>query len=159
MGAMEDGWKRVIRALQEYKTPIGQTGFSGENVTSCALADTWYPVVGIFSNESDINEGFDVVGGDFTALTTGKVTFEGSGNFRVSKQCQLTVGLFVNGVNVAKANTLVNYELINRIYPASRTTALLLNDGDVLDIRVKSSQPSTDVTIGQLNALFIGLRS
>lgn len=156
---MEDGWQRILRELQQYKTPIGQIGFSGENVTACALADTWYPVTGTLTNETTVNEGFDVVENKFTCLSKGKYTFGGSGNFRVSKQCQLTIGLFVKGVNIAKANTVINYELQDRVNPASRTVALFLEEGDDIEIRVKSSQPSTNVTIGQLNSLFIGLRS
>lgn len=48
MGAMEDGWKRIIRELQETLsfTPLGQTGLSAPSDTTCVNAEQWYPVAG-----------------------------------------------------------------------------------------------------------------
>lgn len=156
---MPDGWQRILRELQEATTPVGQTGLTAPSVTSCTLTGTWYPVTGTFSDETDINDGFEVQGGDFTSLVCCKATFGGSGNFAVNKQCQLTIGLFINGVNLEKANTVINYVASNRTLPASRTITFLNNINDVFDIRVKSDTVTTDVTISELNALFIGLRS
>lgn len=159
MGAMEDGWKRIIRGLQNATTPVGQTGLTAPSTTTCTLADIWYPVEGTFSDEVDINDGFVVDTGDFKSLTSGKTTFGGSGNFAVDKTCEIIVGLFIDGVNLAKANTVITFNASARTLPASRTVAFLRSVDEVFDIRVMSNTVDTDVTISGLNALFIGLRS
>jgi len=163
MGGMSDGWQRIVRELQDtiinLVTPVGQTGLNAPSTTPCAIAGTWYPVVGTFTDEVDINEGFVVDAGDFKSLTCCKATFGGSGNFSVNKTCSITIGLFVDGVNLAKANTVIDFNASARTLPASRTVAFLVDVGEVLDIRVKSNTVSTDVTVSELNALFIGLRS
>lgn len=163
MSGMPDGWQRIVRELQNtiinLVTPVGQTGMVGPTVTECAVSGDWYPVTGTFTDETDINEGFSVVEGVFKSLVEAKTTFGGSGNFAVNKTCELTIGLFVNGVNLEKANTCITFAASARTLPASRTVALLLNVDDELDIRVKSDTTDTNVTVDDLNALFIGLRS
>lgn len=160
MGSMEDGWKRIVRELQEALefTPTGQTALSAPSNTLCVDIGTWYPINGTFTDETEINRGFAVVGGDFTSQTCCKATFGGSGNFSVDKSCQITIGLFVDGVNLAKANTTIDFLSALRSIPASRTVAFLIAVGEVFDIRVKSDTANTTVTVAELNALFIGLR-
>lgn len=162
MSAMSDGWQRIIRELQNeilnLVTPVGQTGMVGPSVTECVVAGDWYPVIGTFTDETNINEGFVVDSGDFKSLTSGKTTFGGSGNFSVDKQCQITIGLFIDDVNLSKADTVINFNASARTLPASRTTAFLRNVDNVFDIRVKSTVANTNVNVSDLNALFIGLR-
>ena len=157
---MEDGWQRVLRNLADAEatpTPIGQTGFSGNENTTCVNANEWYPVAGTFSNETDINEAFEKVAGGLKAMKSCKAIFGGSGNILANKASIITLGLFVNGVNFAKADTVVSFEAPLRTMPAARTIALSIPKDAVLDIRVKSSVTTTIVTVGQLNALFVGI--
>jgi hypothetical protein len=157
---MEDGWQRVLRNLQtaqETPTPVGQTGFAGNENTTCTNANEWYAVSGTFTDETTINEAFEMVVGGIKSLESCKAIFGGSGNFIASKASIITIGLFVNGVNLEKANTVITFEVPLRTKPASRTIALLIPKDAVLSIRVKSTEAATVVTIGQLNALFVGI--
>jgi hypothetical protein len=158
MGAMEDGWKRIVRMLQDYKTPIGQTGFDEEQTTICANANEWYPVTGTFTNGLVENVGFDTMENMFTCLTSGKITFGGSGNFKVNKTCKITIGLFINNENLTKANTVIEFESNTRSKPGSRTIATQMQTGDKIQLKVKSTIANTNITIEQLNALFIGIQ-
>jgi hypothetical protein len=131
----------------------GHMHITGTNDTICTLVDTYYKMSGTFSNS--LNKNFTTTAAGeliHTGPDNSIYQFDGVSDLAVNKASVITYGLFVNSTLVPGAETPHTFAAASKIANIAITEIITLNNGDSIDIHMKSDTASTTVTV---NTLFI----
>jgi len=125
----------------------GQLTLPVATVTSLVLADTYYPVSGNFTDGSIKN---------FILSSNGELKYIGYGNtfllsgvadIKVNKLCQITFGLYKNGMLCENAETPHTFTGADRIHSIAITRLVYGEHDDIYQVYAKSSEVNTDLTV------------
>jgi hypothetical protein len=119
------------------------------NVEVLTLADTYYSLNSTFNiDESNLFTGTTFDGSDGTVLG-----FNGASQGAANKIARVTYALFINGLPIIQ--TPVDLAL-GKVATYSAVRFLTLNNGDVLEVKIKSDTALTDYTFNTLEIILKG---
>ena len=132
----------------------GQLRLTAPAETVCTLADTYYKIAGVMSDGHSC--GFSVVDNKlkYSGPDGAVFLFSGSSDARVSKATDLTYGLHKNGELIPEAQSPHTFPAAARISNLSITAICMLDNGDDLDVYMKSSEANLTATVRSLNITF-----
>ena len=129
---------------------------SGGTIT-LTTAETYQKLTGTFE---------DGVCNCFTLDTNGKLTFDGDqsmdflftgvSDLQAYKTCTVSYALYLNGVLVSDSVTPTTFSHANAIKNISISRIVQLNQGDEIEVYVKSDTASTIIEIKSFNITFWG---
>ena len=133
----------MIRLSAEYDTPL-------------AVADQWYPVLGVFTDGA--NHGFSLtIDGQLTHTgNTAWILINGVADIEVDKACELTFGMFADGILIPGAETPHDFVANNKTDSIGITDINSIAKDLILQIYAKSSVVNTLLTTKNLRVSFWG---
>ena len=134
----------------------GQLSLTAQADTVLALAETYYKISGNFANGDAL--GFIVQDGKLIYQGPSGQCFllNGVSDVAVSKACEITYGLHINGELVEGAETPHTFPASARTQTMAITALTKLNQNDEIDIYAKSDEASTTLTARTLRVTFWG---
>ena len=131
-------------------------GISTPANTTLTNAGQYYQIVGVFT-PMDLSFFTHNVDGTLTYKgPSSHFLFTGASDVGADKACELTYGLFKNGILVSGAETPVSITVPDKTANISITGISVLIKDDAFDVRAKSDQASTVLTVKTLSTTFWG---
>jgi hypothetical protein len=135
----------------------GETHLDSSDTTDLVVAGQYYVLNGDFSGE-DLNLFTSEIDGTLTFIGAGTAIFLFNFHFavKVSKATVITFGLFLNDVLIPKAEIDEEFLSQAKVGGAALSSLASVSSGDELQIRAKSSQASTTLTLDRLGLVLWG---
>ena len=125
--------------------------------TPCAVAGTWYPMLGTFSDGALTDFTLDASGIlTFTGEDPCLCSFIGTSDLEADKVCKVYYALSLKGVIQSGVQTPAKFENANSTENISINRPALLSKDDTLQVFMKSDTTNTTVQVNTLNLLFKG---
>lgn len=134
----------------------GILSLSAEEDTTAVLADTWYPIEGVFAD--GLNLGFTLAADGVLTHTgaTGVFLVNGVSDLAVSAASKITYGLFINDTLVPGATTPHDFAASAKTQNISITEIAQILLNDEIQIKLMSDTPGIVVTVTNLKVTFWG---
>ena len=134
----------------------GQLRLESPADTVCTLADTYYKIAGnmIDGYECGFRVGINKL--EYTGPSKVTFLFNGVSDLKVSKAANITYGLYKNGALVIQAQTPHTFVAAAKTSNISITALAELNQGDELEVYIKSDEAGLTATVSSLNITFWG---
>ncbi len=142
---------------------------------------TYLPHITVSNTEVPLDDATLVIAGTWYAISdakliclhcnkfsnvNGQITYNGPGNFgvlfigtadlEVNKACRVTFQLFKNGVAVQGIQSVKDFSNPAKIGTLAKGHGMDIVQGDVIEVRVKSSAANTIVSVTTMSLVFKG---
>ena len=150
-----DGHQKRIGTATNSRASMFTT-LPGSYPTTLTTADTYYKIAATF---------FGRLLSRFTVSAAGVLTYTGDGevfsltgvsDLHCSRACELTYGLYLNGVLISGTETPVTVTAANKDDNIAITGLIELATGDTLEVYAKSDTASTVLTVQSLRITMWG---
>jgi hypothetical protein len=151
---INDAISKIVRGIY-----VGLISLTSQQTTSLVVANNYYPISGVFSDNA-LDNGFITNSNGvltYTGTTPAKFLVVGTSDCSVSKGCKLTYGLFKNGTLLSGAETPHDFVATAKSQNISISTIIALNTSDTIRVHSKSDQVSTDLSIQTMSLTFTEL--
>lgn len=134
----------------------GQLRLTAPADTDTTTVDTYVKIVGTF--DDGLANNFTIVANKLVWNGNDGTVFlvNGTSELHVDKACKTTYGLFKNGVLIPGAETPHDFPASLRTDSIAITGIVELDNGDEIDVHVKSDTTNTKVTVSTLRVTFWG---
>ena len=134
----------------------GQLKLTTPTDTDTTTPDVYVKILGTFTD--GLANNFTIVGNKLKWNGKNGAVFlvNGSSNLSVDKACKITYGMFKNGVLIPTAETPHTFPANARISTISITCIAELDNGDEIDVYVKSDTIDTKVSVSSIRVTLWG---
>lgn len=134
----------------------GQLILTAPADTDTTTVDTYVKIVGTFAD--GLANNFTIVANKLKWNGKNGTVFlvNGTSDLSVDKTCKTTYGLFKNGVLVPGAETPHDFPASLKVSSISITGIVSLDNGDEIDVHVKSDTINTKISVSTLRVTFWG---
>jgi len=143
-----------MNLISKQRTCRGQLGLVSQHVTPCVINNTYYPVLGAFSDGSVKAFVLDTVTGIITCKRRGTYLAIGVSDMSAGKVAKVTYGMFKNGSLIPNAETPHDFTNAAQTSNISIAKLVVLQENDEIQVNIKSSVDNTDITVSTLMVVF-----